>query len=105
MFGLGVPELIIIGIIILLIFGAKRIPEIGKGIGGAIREFRNIGKELQGPKPKSVKSKKKELPAEEENPTSSIESKVAKKVIEQVPGAKKVMEINDKVNKVKEIIS
>lgn len=106
MFGLGVPELIIIGIIILLIFGAKRIPEIGKGIGGAIREFRNIGKELQGPKPKKKKSKSKEL-VEEENDTvaSSIEAKVAKKVIEQVPGAKKVMEINDKVNKVKEIIS
>ncbi|MBN1626002.1 MAG: twin-arginine translocase TatA/TatE family subunit [Deltaproteobacteria bacterium] len=104
MFGLGVPELIIIGIIILLIFGAKRIPEIGKGIGGAIREFRGIGKELQGPKPKTKKSKVKKLIQEENDAESSIEAKVAKKVIEQVPGAKKVMEINDKVNKVKEII-
>jgi len=104
MFGLGVPELIIIGIIILLIFGAKRIPEIGKGIGGAIREFRNIGKEIQGPKSKTKKSKSKNLIEEKNDTVSSIEAKVAKKVIEQVPGAKKVMEINDKVNKVKEII-
>jgi len=104
MFGLGVPELIIIGIIILLIFGAKRIPEIGKGIGGAIREFRNIGKELQGPKQKTKKSESKKLIEEENDAVSSIEAKVAKKVIEQVPGARKVMEINDKVNKVKEII-
>lgn len=104
MFGLGVPELIIIGIIILLIFGAKRIPEIGKGIGGAIREFRNIGKEIQGPKQKTKKLKSKKLIEEENDTASSIEAKVAKKVLEQVPGAKKVMEINDKVNKVKEII-
>jgi sec-independent protein translocase protein TatA len=33
MFGLGLPEMIVIGIIILLIFGAKRLPEIGKGLG------------------------------------------------------------------------
>lgn len=118
MLGLGVPELIIIGIIILLIFGAKRIPEIGKGIGGAIREFRNIGKELRGSEPKKIKSKEtkssetkskddnsKEFLSEgKESYQSSIEAKVAKKVLEKVPGARKVMEINDKVNKVKEII-
>ena len=40
MFGLGTTELLIIAVIIFLIFGAKRLPEIGKGIGGAIREFR-----------------------------------------------------------------
>ncbi|HKI47816.1 MAG TPA: twin-arginine translocase TatA/TatE family subunit, partial [Desulfobacteria bacterium] len=36
MFGLGPTELIIIAIIVILIFGAKRIPDIGKGLGGAI---------------------------------------------------------------------
>ena len=46
MFGLGATELIIIGIIVFLIFGAKRIPEIGKGLGGAIREFRQIKKDI-----------------------------------------------------------
>ncbi|MBW1942437.1 MAG: twin-arginine translocase TatA/TatE family subunit [Deltaproteobacteria bacterium] len=34
MFGLGTTELIVIGVIVFLIFGAKRIPEIGKGLGG-----------------------------------------------------------------------
>jgi sec-independent protein translocase protein TatA len=102
LFGLGVPELIIIGLIILFIFGAKRIPEIGKGIGGAIREFKNIGKELKGSEPKKEDSKK--LIEEGKSKEPSIEAMVAKKVIEQVPAVKKVMAFNDKVNKVKEII-
>ena len=86
MFGLGTTELIIIGVIILLIFGAKRIPEIGKGLGGALREFRNIKKELRG-------SDKK-----------NSDDKEVDKVLEQVPGMKKVMDINEKVKKVKEVI-
>ncbi len=34
------PELIIILVIILLLFGAKRIPELAKGLGSGVREFR-----------------------------------------------------------------
>lgn len=40
MFGLGMQELIIILIIVLVLFGASRLPEIGKGIGQAIRNFK-----------------------------------------------------------------
>ncbi len=40
MFGLGTQELIIIMIIILVLFGASRLPELGKGIGQAIRNFK-----------------------------------------------------------------
>ena len=40
MFGIGMPELIIILIIILIIFGAGKLPEIGGGIGKGIRNFR-----------------------------------------------------------------
>ncbi len=40
MFGLGMPELLVILGIAFLIFGAKRLPDIGKSLGSAIRNFR-----------------------------------------------------------------
>jgi sec-independent protein translocase protein TatA len=41
MFGLGVPELIVICVIALLVFGPKRLPGAGKAIGEAIRGFKS----------------------------------------------------------------
>ena len=40
MFGLGATELIIILVIVVILFGAQRLPEIGKGIGEAIKNFK-----------------------------------------------------------------
>jgi sec-independent protein translocase protein TatA len=45
MFGIGMPELLIILVIVFLIFGANRLPEIGSGIGKAIRNFKKSIKE------------------------------------------------------------
>ena len=42
---IGIPELLIILVIIILIFGANRLPEIGKGIGKGIKNFKEAGKE------------------------------------------------------------
>ncbi|MGB9893284.1 MAG: TatA/E family twin arginine-targeting protein translocase [Candidatus Saccharicenans sp.] len=48
MFGsIGVPELIVIFIIALLIFGPKKLPEVGKSVGRAIREFKKASDELR----------------------------------------------------------
>lgn len=45
MFGLGMPELIVILIVVLVIFGGSRLPEMGKGIGQAIRNFKKATSE------------------------------------------------------------
>jgi sec-independent protein translocase protein TatA len=45
MFGIGMPELVIILVIILIIFGAGKLPEIGGAIGKGIRNFKKSFKE------------------------------------------------------------
>ncbi len=54
MFGIGVPELVIILVIVLIIFGAGRLPEIGSGIGKAIRNFKGATKNVEDDADKRV---------------------------------------------------
>ncbi len=64
MFGLSMQELVIILIIILVLFGATRLPQIGSGIGQAIRNFKKSVREAEEidvtPKKENTKDKKKE---------------------------------------------
>jgi sec-independent protein translocase protein TatA len=64
MFGLGIPELLVILFIVLIVFGANRLPEIGSGMGKAIRGFKDAtsGKDAIDVTPKE--SKKGEEKAE-----------------------------------------
>jgi len=48
MYGIGLPELIIVLVLALLVFGAGKLPEIGRGLGKAVKEFKAVGKELTG---------------------------------------------------------
>ncbi len=47
MFGLGVGELVLVVLILMIFFGPKKLPQLGKGIGEAIREFKKAGSELR----------------------------------------------------------
>ena len=46
MFGIGFQELLVILFIVLLLFGAKKVPELAKGLGNALREFRKAAKDI-----------------------------------------------------------
>jgi TatA/E family protein of Tat protein translocase len=57
MFGLGIPELIVIFVIALVVFGPKKLPDLGKSIGRAMAEFKKAQQEFQ----ESVQSEMKEV--------------------------------------------
>jgi sec-independent protein translocase protein TatA len=61
MFGLGLPELVIILVIVILIFGASRLGDIGSGLGKAIRGFKDsmAGKDAIDVTPKKDDDSKK----------------------------------------------
>lgn len=62
MFGsFGVPEILLILFIILLLFGAKRLPEIAKGLGKSIKEFKKGMKDIEEDVKKENDSEKKNL--------------------------------------------
>jgi sec-independent protein translocase protein TatA len=52
---IGGPELLLILVVIFLFFGAKKIPEIAKGLGQGIREFRKAAHDIQNEVDKDVK--------------------------------------------------
>ena len=91
MFGLGFPEILIILVIIFLLFGAKRIPEIGSALGKTVKEIRKIRDERKS-------DKGQEKGAAKGNLVSDI-----KKEVNELPGLKEAKEIKETAAKIKNI--
>ena len=77
---LGVPELIIIFVVALIVFGPKKLPELGKSLGKGLAEFRRASNELKSTIEEEVRAIEAEPPARhrsesETEPESKPDSK------------------------------
>jgi sec-independent protein translocase protein TatA len=66
--GIGAQEIILIFLVILLLFGAKRIPEIASGLGRGLREFKKAMRETQDEVEKVGEEKKVEDKTKKDEP-------------------------------------
>ena len=73
-FGLGGQELLVIGMIILVFFGGKKIPELMRGLGSGIREFNNAKNNIEA----EVKENMKEIDSNKQNQNKNLISDIMK---------------------------
>jgi len=89
MFGLGLPEILVILVIFLFLFGAKRLPQIGEGLGKTMKELSKI---------RGEKKTEKEKGNQKGNVISDL-----KKEVEEIPGLKEVKDIKKAADQVKNL--
>jgi TatA/E family protein of Tat protein translocase len=91
MFGLGFPEIVVILVILFVLFGAKRLPEIGTGLGKTVKEIKKMRDERKADKERAKKDQKTDLISD------------LKKEVEKIPGLKEAKEIKETADQVKNI--
>ena len=89
--GLGLSEILVILVIFLVLFGAKKLPDIGEGLGKTVREIRKFRSEKKAGKEKNGEEKGGNLISD------------LKKEVEGIPGVKEARDIKETADKVKNI--
>jgi sec-independent protein translocase protein TatA len=125
--GPGVTEILVIAVILVLIFGAKRLPSIGEGLGKTVKELKKAKKEMSKKPVEKTQAleggssgnedtgggeeekPKSEEDNSEEDLADALQKKVTKKVTDtvmsQVPGVKQAKQFKDKADKIKKLVS
>jgi sec-independent protein translocase protein TatA len=71
MFGpIGMPELVVIFFIALIIFGPRKLPELGKSLGRSLGEFRRASNELRSTLEEEIRVEEQKAPEREKEPTT-----------------------------------
>lgn len=78
MFGsIGMPELIIILVVALIIFGPRKLPELGKSLGRSLNEFKKASTDLQNTLEQEIKIEEQKETAAKAKPVEAADSEVA----------------------------
>ena len=99
LFTLGVPELLVIFIVVLFIFGGKRLPEIGRALGKSIREFKSATGNDQDEISTWIKDDQEKSSADKAD--SESEKNFIQEKMEDIPGVKEAQEIKETAGKIK----
>jgi sec-independent protein translocase protein TatA len=100
MFGLGISEILIIAAIILLIFGAKRLPQIGEGLGKTVKEIKKASKGLKKEGKEKVDASDEEKPENQEQHNTSRRLNLRDE-IENVPGVREIKGVQETASEVR----
>ena len=90
--GLGLPEILVLLVIFLVLFGAKKLPQIGEGLGKTVKELRKIRDERKADKRNKEEDEKKG------NLVPDL-----KKEMKDIPGVKEALEVKETIAKVREV--
>ena len=84
-FGISLPELLILLIVLLLVFGAKRLPEMGRSLGKGMREFKDSVSGIDEPvtttTPTPTRVELPSAPSAQDTPSSEAETRTERETV------------------------